>query len=92
MRTPSRSSLLILSRIVAAIFGGYALTYLVAAAASLWLPMPRSEAVLYASAFCFIVYVAVAMYAFAERSVLRLWLALIIASLICGALIWIGKP
>lgn len=92
MRIPSRSSLLIFSRIVAAIFGGYALTYLFAGAASLWLPMARSEAVLFASAFCFIVYLGVAMVAFSARSVVRLWAGLLLAAMVCGGLIWFGRP
>lgn len=92
MRIASRPSLLIVSRIIAAIFGGYAVTYLFAAAASLWLPMARSEAVLFASAFCFLVYLGVAMVAFSARSVLRLWIGLLLAALVCGALIWWGRP
>lgn len=61
-------------RTVAAVFGGYALAALVAAACARWLPMARVEAVVTGMLVSFAVYAAVVIAAFALRSALRVWL------------------
>ncbi|HYD05306.1 MAG TPA: iron transporter [Reyranella sp.] len=80
----------IVVRLTAAIGGGYAVTAGVAALAAVVLPMltsmPRSEAVVLASMLAFLLYLALLIWAFAERRLLRLCLILAVA----GAASWAG--
>jgi hypothetical protein len=62
------------ARTVAAVFGGYAMAALVAAACARWLPMARVEAVVAGMLVSFAVYAVVVIAAFALRSALRVWL------------------
>lgn len=67
-------------RLVAAIGGGYAVAAGLAALAAVALPaarlMPRSEAVVLASMLAFLVYLALLIWAFADRRLIRLCLVL----------------
>ncbi|WP_137818049.1 DUF3649 domain-containing protein [Pseudomonas sp. 2FG] len=65
------------SRILAAILGGYALAYAATAFLAVYLPLMRSDRVVFASLACFAVYTAAILYAFAARSALRVWLVLL---------------
>ncbi len=81
---------LVLVRIVVAVFGGYAATWLFAGAAALWLPLPRSEAVLASSVLSFALYTVLILFAFASR---RLWPVAAVTLLVCtigGLGIWAG--
>jgi hypothetical protein len=83
--SPSRSrALALLSRTVAALLGGYALTCASVIFLGAVLPLPRSQAVLAASLASFAVYTAVIVWAFATPSVRRLWTVLLLASLALG--------
>jgi len=75
----------LLSRIVAALFGGYGLGALTSVAA-LALPMARSQAVLAGMLASFVVYTAAVIWVFAVRSALRAWVGLAVAA----ALLMIG--
>jgi len=70
----------LLSRIVAALFGGYALAALTSVAA-LALPMDPVEAVLAGMQASFLVYAGAAVWVFAARSARRAWLGLAVAAL-----------
>ncbi|MDH6590319.1 hypothetical protein M2165_000208 [Variovorax sp. TBS-050B] len=70
----------LLSRIVAALFGGYALAALTSAAA-LALPMDPVEAVLAGMQASFLVYAGAAVWVFAARSARRAWLGLAVAAM-----------
>ncbi|WP_236172822.1 DUF3649 domain-containing protein [Pseudomonas pseudonitroreducens] len=56
------------ARILSAVVGGYALAYTATAFFSVYLPMSRSDRVSLASLACFIVWVAVIIYAFGAKS------------------------
>lgn len=77
LRAPARRSsrAALLSRIVAALFGGYALAALTSVAA-LALPMGTVEAVLAGMQASFLVYAGAVIWVFAARSALRAWLGL----------------
>ncbi|EKS69973.1 hypothetical protein BURK_017885 [Burkholderia sp. SJ98] len=62
----------LVSRIVAAIFGGYALAAL-ASVAALALPMSKPQAVLTGMLVSFVVYVCAVIWVFAVRSARRAW-------------------
>jgi hypothetical protein len=80
----------IVCRLVLAIGGGYAVSAGLAAFAAVGLPavspLPRSEAVVLASTLAFLVYLAILIWAFAERRLSRLGLILVAA----GAVSWTG--
>ena len=65
------------SRIVAAIFAGYGLAYASTMFLTVYLPMVRSDRVVFASLASFLVYLAAIIYTFAARSASRAWLVLV---------------
>ncbi len=71
--------LAVLLRVLGAVLGGYAFSAAWVAFASIALPpatgMARSEAVLLSSMLGFVVYLAVLIWAFAQRAVWRIWAA-----------------
>lgn len=77
----------LLSRIVAALFGGYALAAL-ASVAAVALPVSRSEAVLTGMLASFAVYAGAVIWVFAVRSAWRAWAGLVVAALPLGLAAW----
>ena len=77
----------LLSRIVAALFGGYALAALCSVAA-VALPMAKTEAVLTGMLASFVVYVCAVVWVFAVRSATRAWVGLVIAALPLSLAAW----
>lgn len=63
----------VLQRVAAAVPVGYGLSYLFTATVPRILPLARTEAVLWTSMGAFALYLGLLMYAFAERSLIRLW-------------------
>ncbi|MGY8523657.1 DUF3649 domain-containing protein [Paracidovorax citrulli] len=70
----------LLSRIVAAVFGGYALAAL-ASVAALALPISRPQAVLTGMLASFAIYAGAVIWVFAVRSATRAWIGLLLAAL-----------
>ncbi|CAA2109062.1 hypothetical protein VVAX_05333 [Variovorax paradoxus] len=82
----------VISRIVAAIFGGYALAALTSVAA-VSLPMARPEAVLTGLQLSFLVYALAVVWVFGARTAKRAWAGLLAAAapLLLAALpVWLG--
>jgi len=77
----------LLSRIIAALFGGYALAALCSVAA-VALPMAPTEAVLTGMLASFVVYVCAVVWVFAVRSATRAWVGLAIAALPLSLAAW----
>lgn len=69
----------LLSRIVAAVFGGYALSAL-ASVAVLALPMSKQQAVLTGMLASFAIYAGVVVWVFAVRNAWRAWAGLLVAA------------
>ncbi len=65
-----------LSRIAAAILGGYAFTYAFTAALARLLPLAKGDALIVATLLSFAVYTGAILWAFACRSALRAWVGL----------------
>jgi hypothetical protein len=81
----------LLSRIAAALFGGYALAVLTSVAV-LALPMATVEAVLTGMQASFVVYAAAVIWVFAARSARRAWLGLALAALpLLAAACWVWR-
>lgn len=59
------------ARILAALFGGYALAYSSTAFLSVYLPLARADRVAFASLTCFLVWLVAILYVFAARSTWR---------------------
>lgn len=79
-------------RLIAAIPGGYALTAATVAALGGLLPvtgMARSEAVVLSAMSGFVFYLVLLIWAFAERSLARLWVGIMGGLAVCGALLWL---
>ena len=77
----------LVSRIIAAMFGGYGLASLAAVAATA-LPGPPSEGVLIGMMLSFVVYTCAVIWVFAVRSAWRAWAGLLIAALPLALVIW----
>lgn len=77
----------IVSRIVAAIVGGYALAALTSVAA-LSLPLSPSEGVLTGMLTSFLVYTGAVIWVFAVRSARRAWAGLLVAAVPLGLAAW----
>lgn len=84
------------SRVVAAVFGGYALAALSSVCVAWLLPMARGEAVVSGMMLSFLVYLVAVLWCFACRSVSRAWLGLampgLALALVNGALYWMNQP
>lgn len=75
------------SRIVAALFGGYALAAL-GSVAALALPMSKPQAVLTGMLASFAIYAGAVVWVFAARSALRAWAGLLVAAVPLAAAAW----
>ncbi|MGJ7579416.1 DUF3649 domain-containing protein [Variovorax sp. RHLX14] len=82
----------LLSRIVAAIFGGYALAAL-SSVAVLALPVDRTQAVIGGILSSFAIYAGAVIWVFAVRSARRAWVGLLLAASVLAvpaAAVWTG--
>ncbi|MDM0047250.1 DUF3649 domain-containing protein [Variovorax dokdonensis] len=77
----------LLSRIVAAIAGGYALAAL-ASVAALALPMAKTQAVLTGMLASFSIYTGAVIWVFAVRSATRAWVGLLVAAAVLLPAAW----
>lgn len=69
----------VISRVLAAIFGGYLFTYCLTAAQAQLLPMTKPDAVITATLSAFVVYTLVILWTFGCRSAWRAWAILPLA-------------
>lgn len=77
----------LVSRIVAAMFGGYALAALVSVAV-LVLPISKSQAVLAGMLSSFLVYAAAVIWVFAASTALRAWTGLLVVAIPLLSAVW----
>jgi hypothetical protein len=82
-----RSTGPLISRIVAALFGGYALAAL-SSVAVLALPLSKPQAVLTGMLASFLIYAGAVIWVFAVRSALKAWAGLLIAAAPLLPLAW----
>lgn len=82
---------MVLSRCLAAIFGGYALAAASTVFLSLALSMPRAEAVYLASLLSYVVFVIAVLWVFAARTAGRAWLGVVLPTIILLSLIYAMK-
>lgn len=84
----STTRLNVLSRITAAVFGGYAMSQAVSIAVAAILPISRGEGVLSAMILSFAIYTVAIIWAFAARTATRAWLGLLLPILILALPVW----
>ena len=77
----------LISRIVAALLGGYALAALFSVAV-LALPMSKPQAVLTGMLASFLIYAAAVIWVFAVRSALKAWVGLIVVAVPLSLAAW----
>lgn len=79
--------MMLFSRVLAAVFGGYALTSGVAVLLSAALPMLsmlRVEAVQTATLSAFVVYTCAVIWVFSVQDLRRVWLGMLLPAILCG--------
>lgn len=77
----------LISRIVAALLGGYALAAL-SSVAVLAMPMNKVQAVIAGTLASFLVYAGAVIWVFAVRSALKAWMGLVIAAVPLALAAW----
>lgn len=77
----------LISRILAALFGGYAVAAL-ASVAVLALPADRTQAAISGTLLSFAVYAGAVIWVFAVRSAWRAWAGLLVAALVLAPAAW----
>lgn len=87
-RQRGRHRLSVLSRVLAAVFGGYAAATILAIALAAILPTSRADAVQTAGMLSFLFYAAAATWVFAARSPRQAWMGLLAAGALSGLLVW----
>ncbi|MCQ4294242.1 DUF3649 domain-containing protein [Pseudomonas stutzeri] len=81
----------IVSRVLAALVGGYAMAYAVTAFLAVYLPLARPDRVVFSSLASFAVWTAVVIYVFAARSASRIWLPIVgLTAVLCLAAFFSG--
>jgi len=78
----------LMSRIAAAVLGGYALAHTLSIALAAALQLPRPEAALFAIQGSFLVYTAAVLWAFAARSAWAAWLGLLVPTALTALVTW----
>ena len=81
----------VLSRIAAAIGGGYALSTVATIAIACWLPVHKYDAMLSGLMMGYVVYPCAVMYAFAARTALKAWAGLLILTAALSAVAALGR-
>lgn len=80
--------LMVTSRVLAAVFGGYALTSAATVLlARLW-PLPQAQAVAAATMLSFVLYAVIILWIFNARHLHSIWLWLVLLTTICTGLAW----
>ncbi len=82
----------LVSRVVAAVAGGYALGALVSIACAVLLPLARSEAVIIGMMLSFLAYAGVVLWVFAARDAWRAWAGVLLPGLLLMLVSWAGRP
>lgn len=77
-------------RAVAAIFGGYVAAALTTAVLARLLPGAVAEATIAATTFSFVIYVSVAIWAFADANAWRVWAGLVTFCGVLGGVLWLS--
>lgn len=81
----------VFSRVLAAAFGGYALTSAVSVLLALIWPAPKAQAVLWGGMLSFAIYTTAVIWVFTTRSAKRAWIGMLASAAVCAGLAWLLK-
>ena len=81
----------VVSRVLAAAVGGYAVGALVSVACALLLPLSRAEATLTGMLLSFAAYAGAVIWVFAARNAWRAWAGVLLPCLLLAAASWAGR-
>jgi hypothetical protein len=81
----------VLSRLCAAVFGGYALAAVFTVVLSTYLPQDEQEAVLTGTMLSFLVYALAVMWVFAARDTWRAWAGVMVPTVLLAATVVIPR-
>lgn len=84
-----RYRLQILSRVVIAALGGYALASALAVLLALVWPLPRAEAIMASTLLSFVWYAVAVIWVFSVRSVTRAWVGILGATALVSLFCWL---
>ncbi|MGC4027630.1 MAG: DUF3649 domain-containing protein [Steroidobacteraceae bacterium] len=76
------------ARVLVAVAGGYAVTALTTVLLALIWPVPKAQSVLAADMLSFALYVVVVIWAFAVRSLIRVWAGIAGLAVVLALLVW----
>lgn len=79
----------IVFRVIAALFGGYALAHTASVALFGAFPMARGDAALAAIQLSFLVYAAAVIWVFAARSAWAAWVGILVPTGVTGLMAWV---
>lgn len=82
MSEPARYRWAVVSRVAAAVLGGYALTSALTLLLALAWPLPQAQALMASTMLSFTVYTVVVIWVFAARSLIRIWIGLVAGTLV----------
>lgn len=93
---PASYRLAVVSRVCAAVLGGYLLAALSSVCLTLLLPIPRVDAVLSGMMASFVFYLLAVLWCFACRTAWQAWFGLLLPSLVlalvAGSAYWVALP
>lgn len=78
--------LLVLSRIVAAVAGGYAFATVMILVLTYLLPLPQKDALMLSTMLSYIIYLLAIIWAFSVKTVRKAWIGISVATGLLGAL------
>ncbi|MFY0640475.1 MAG: DUF3649 domain-containing protein [Bermanella sp.] len=87
-----QAGLRVLSRAIAAIVGGYALSNILAIFISYVLPMPTADSVLLSLQLTFLFYSLVIIWVFSTKTASKAWLGILIACVIGSVGLYLAMP
>lgn len=85
-----RYRMAVLSRVAAAVIGGYLLTTTLSLLLARVMDSPRAEAVATALLLSFAIYIGAIIWAFAARTVCRAWIGLLLPAVVSFAAWWLA--
>ena len=79
----------VFSRVMAAVFGGYALSSAATVLIALLWPASKAQGLLWATQLSFVVYTVAIIWVFSTRSATRAWWGMVIGTVVCSGLAWL---
>lgn len=86
------SALPVISRVIAAIFGGYGLANCLSILLAYLLPLPQSDGVLVGIQTSFAIYTIAVIWVFAAKTATKAWLGLFVPSVVSAVMLYFLIP